>query len=65
MGVPAREAGDPEAIEGRTMKTTLIERRSAWRSLSRQDKQQRLQTMRRQHQEHVELEMLRLRHHVR
>ncbi|HEU5038928.1 MAG TPA: hypothetical protein VFT70_18115 [Nocardioides sp.] len=42
------------------MRTTLIERRHAWRSLTRQDKQQRLMDLRRQHQQQVELEMLRL-----
>ncbi|MGB0102062.1 MAG: hypothetical protein WBP61_17425 [Nocardioides sp.] len=44
------------------MKTTLIERRDQWRSLTRQDKQQRLQTMRHRHQRQVEFEILRLQH---
>ena len=42
------------------MKTTLIERRHAWRALSQQDKQQRLVDLRRRHQEQVEFEILRL-----
>ena len=42
------------------MKTTSIERRHVWRSLSKQDKQDRLQAMRRRHQSQVEFEMLRL-----
>ena len=42
------------------MKTTRVERRHAWRSLSRQDKQQRLQAMRSRHQRQVEFEILRL-----
>jgi hypothetical protein len=42
------------------MKTTMIERRHAWRALSQQDKQQRLVDLRRQHQKQVEFEMLRL-----
>ena len=46
------------------MKTTSIERRHAWRSLSKQDKQQRLTEMRRRHQSQVEFEMLRL-HNLR
>jgi hypothetical protein len=47
------------------MKTTMIERRAMWRSLSNQDKQQRLQGMRRRHQSQVEYEILRLQHHTR
>jgi hypothetical protein len=47
------------------MKSTMLERRSAWRSLSHRDKQQRLQDMRRRHQGQVELEILRLRQQVR
>ncbi|HYF74049.1 MAG TPA: hypothetical protein VD864_14560 [Nocardioides sp.] len=47
------------------MKSVTIERRPSWRSLSHQDKQQRLQDLRRQHQRQVELEMLRLQHHLR
>lgn len=42
------------------MKSTMIERRNAWRSLPHQDKQQRLMDMRRKHQQQVEFEMLRL-----
>ena len=44
--------------------TTDIQRRNAWRSLSKQDKQKRLQEMRRRHQSQVEFEMLRL-HNLR
>lgn len=47
-----------------TLATSNIERRNAWRSLSKQDKQQRLQEMRRRHQSQVEFEILRL-HTVR
>lgn len=46
------------------MTATDIQRRNAWRSLSKQDKQQRLQEMRRRHQSQVEFEILRL-HSVR
>lgn len=46
------------------MKSTMIERRNAWRALSRQDKQQRLQAIRDRHQRQVEFEMLRL-HQIR
>ena len=42
------------------MKTTSIERRHAWHALSKQDKQERLQSMRRRHQSQVEFEILRL-----
>ncbi len=42
------------------MNTVHIQRRNAWRTLSKQDKQQRLQTMRRRHQSQVEFEILRL-----
>ena len=42
------------------MRTTLTERRHAWRSLTQQDKQQRLMDLRRRHQEQVEFEILRL-----
>jgi hypothetical protein len=42
------------------MKSTLIERRQAWRNLSQQDKQQRLMDLRRRHQKQVEFEILRL-----
>ncbi|MEP9362027.1 hypothetical protein ABLE68_03605 [Nocardioides sp. CN2-186] len=44
------------------MKTTMLERRNAWRSLSTQDKQERLQTIRRRQQRQVEFEILRLSH---
>jgi hypothetical protein len=42
------------------MKTTMIERRNAWRALPSQDKQQRLKQLRDKHQKQVEFEMLRL-----
>lgn len=42
------------------MKTQQIQRRNAWRALSRQDKQQRLDALRTQHQRHVQHEILRL-----
>ena len=42
------------------MKTMQNERRQAWRSMSSQDKHQRLQAMRQQQQRQVEFEMLRL-----
>ena len=47
------------------MKTLPRERRQAWRSLSSQDKHQRLQAMRQQQQRQVQFEMLRLQSHVR
>jgi len=46
------------------MTAKIQERRNAWRSLSQQDKQQRLESMRRRHQSQVQYEMLRL-HHIR
>lgn len=46
------------------MRTMPSERRQAWRSLSSQDKHQRLQAMRQQQQHQVEFEMLRLQSHV-
>jgi hypothetical protein len=58
MGVPAREAGDRRKEP--TMKTTLLERRHQWQSLSRQDKQQRLESLRTRHQRQVAFEILRL-----
>jgi len=58
MGVLAREAGKRQ--KGTIMKSTSIERRHAWRSLSKQDKQERLVAMRLRHQSHVELEIQRL-----
>ena len=42
------------------MTTTDIQRRNTWRQLSKQDKQSRLQEMRRRHQSQVEFEILRL-----
>lgn len=63
MGAPTREVGtDPR---GPAMKTLIDRRRENWRSLTSQDKQQRLQTMRQRQQRHVEFEMLRLHAHVR
>ena len=47
------------------MSSTTTDRRAAWRSLSRHDKHQRLQDLRRCYQSQVELEMLRLQHQVR
>ncbi len=46
-----------------TMK--IQERRSTWRSLSQQDKQERLESMRRRQQSQVQFEILRLRNHIR
>lgn len=46
------------------MTAKIQERRTAWRSLSPQDKQQRLESMRRRQQTQVHYEMLRL-HHIR
>jgi hypothetical protein len=46
------------------MKSTQSQRRQAWRSMSSQDKHQRLQTLRQQQQRQVEFEMLRLRSFV-
>lgn len=63
MGVPAREAGRNRREP--TMKTTLLERRSQWQSLSHQDKQQRLQSMRTRHQRQVQFEILRLQQSAR
>ncbi len=60
MGLPTREVGADRREP--TMKTTMLERRNAWRSLSQQDKQQRLQTIRRRQQRQVEFEILRLSH---
>jgi hypothetical protein len=47
------------------MGTTIVARRSRWRSLSQQDKQHRLDDMRRRHRSQVEYEILRLQHHLR
>jgi len=47
------------------MTTTLTDRRTAWRALPRQDKQQRLQSLRARHQRQVEFEILRLQQPVR
>jgi hypothetical protein len=63
MGEPAREVGRPE--EGTDMKSIAIERRQSWHQLSRQDKQKRLEDLRRRHQSQVEMEILRLQHHLR
>jgi len=63
MGVLARVAGIPP--RGTVMRSQHHERRQSWRSLSRQDKHQRLQAMRQQQQRQVEFEMLRLHSHAR
>ena len=63
MGVLAREAS--ATTRGTDMKTTLIERRHLWQSLSRQDKQQRLKAVRTRHQKQVEFEILRLQQPLR
>jgi hypothetical protein len=47
------------------MNAQRADRRTAWHRLSRQDKHQRLQDLRRRQQRQVEFEMLRLQHHVR
>jgi len=47
------------------MNTTQNGRRQLWRTLSNQDKHQRLQAMRQQQQRQVQFEMLRLQNHVR
>lgn len=47
------------------MKTMSYERRQAWRTLSIQDKHERLQALRAQQQRQVEFEMLRLQVHTR
>ncbi len=47
------------------MRSTAIERRHYWRSLSHEDKQRRLQELRLRHQHHVQVEMLRLQQHLR
>jgi hypothetical protein len=62
MGVPAREAGTDR--EEPAMSTTQ-NRRQMWRSMSTQDKHQRLQAMRQQQQRQVQFEMLRLQSHLR
>jgi hypothetical protein len=64
MGVPAREAGRDQE-KGTEMNALHTQRRQRWNTLSPQDKQQRLEELRRRHQRHVELEMLRLRLHLR
>jgi hypothetical protein len=46
------------------MTRKIQERRTTWRSLSHQDKQERLETLRRRQQSQVQYEMLRL-HHIR
>jgi hypothetical protein len=63
MGVLARVAGCVR--EEPVMKTLHDDRRQAWRSLSSQDKHQRLQAMRQQQQLQVQFEMLRLQSQVR
>ena len=63
MGVPAREAGHD--TKDTAMTSTILERRRTWRSLSTRDKHERLQDLRRRHQSHVELEILRLSQQVR
>lgn len=47
------------------MRTATSDRRSAWRTLSLQDKHTRLQDLRRHQQRQVEIEMLRLQHLTR
>jgi len=47
------------------MKTLQNERRQTWRSLSSQDKHDRLQAMRQQQHRQVQFEMLRLQNHLR
>jgi hypothetical protein len=47
------------------MSTKIQERRTTWRSLSQQDKQERLDSMRRRQLSEVQFEMLRLHHHIR
>ncbi|MBZ5737641.1 hypothetical protein [Nocardioides mangrovi] len=47
------------------MKTTMLERRAMWQSLSHQDKHTRLRDLRRRQQQQVEVEMLRLQHLTR
>ena len=63
MGVLARVAGNRP--RGTTVQTIRNERRQTWRSLSNQDKHQRLQAMRQQQHRQVQFEMLRLQNHVR
>jgi hypothetical protein len=62
MGVLARVAGS--CPRGTDM-SNQIQRRQQWRSLSSQDKHQRLQAMRQQQQRQVQFEMLRLQSHTR
>ncbi|QWF23393.1 hypothetical protein KM427_06625 [Nocardioides sp. LMS-CY] len=47
------------------MSTLQLNRRQAWRTMSIQDKHQRLQALRQRQQRQVEFEMLRLQAHVR
>lgn len=47
------------------METKLRARRESWRTMSAQDKHQRLQSMRQRQQRQVEFEMLRLSLHTR
>ena len=55
----ARQGGGSEE-KGTDMKTQQIQRRNAWRALSRQDKHQRLEALRAQQHRHVQHEILRL-----
>ena len=63
MGVPAKVVGSP--TRGTEMTANSTQRRHLWRSMSHQEKHERLQTMRRQQQQQVQFEMLRLQAHVR
>jgi hypothetical protein len=64
MGVLARVAGI--STRGTVMTANQMQqRRRAWRSMSAQNKHERLQSMRQQQQRQVEFEMLRLTAHVR
>jgi hypothetical protein len=47
------------------MRNQMIERRQAWRALSSQDKQERLQAVRQQQQRQIQFEMLRMSAHAR
>jgi hypothetical protein len=64
MGVLAKAARRHDR-RGTVMSTTIAERRQVWHSLSKQDKQQRLQSMRHRQQRQVEFELLRLHAHLR
>jgi hypothetical protein len=58
MGVPAREAA-PNRIED-TMNTQKTTRRHTWHSLTRTEKQARLQGLRRQQAHAIEFDLRRL-----